>query len=167
VEDRFIHRSSPGVVVRRDLVRHPGAVVILPFLDARTLLILRQFRWAAKGDLWEIPAGTLEKREAGHESPLRCAKRELEEETGFKARRWTYLTRFYPAPGISDEIMWLYRAEGLVPGRMSPESDEWIKVVPMPVSRILAMIRAGRIRDGKTLLGVLWAVSHATAGRRR
>ena len=91
VKDRFIHNSNKKKLVTRELVLHPGAVVIVPFVNKDHLLLLKQFRYAAKGDLWEIPAGTLEKGEA----TLTCAKRELEEETGFKASKWTFLTRFF------------------------------------------------------------------------
>src|SRR3990167_5356950 len=96
VKDRFILHRAKNKVVTRELVIHPGAVAIVPFVDKGHILLLKQFRYAAKGDLWEIPAGTLEK----NERPLSCAKRELEEETGFKAKRWKFLTRFFSAPGI-------------------------------------------------------------------
>ena len=152
VEDRFIHHKTPGKIFSRELVRHPGAVVILPFLSSATILLLKQFRWAVKGDLWEIPAGTLEKGE----KPLTCAKRELEEETGCRAKRWTFLTQFYPAPGISDEKMWLYKAEGLSPGKRNLDPDEWIETHAVSTRRALAMIKSGAIQDGKTIAGVLW-----------
>ncbi len=122
-KDRFFLRRAPGKLVTRELVDHPGAVVAVPFVSKDRLLLLRQFRYAAKGDRWEIPAGTIEKGEA----TLRCAKRELEEETGFRARKWKLLTRFFPAPGISNELMTLYRAEDLSPGKKNLDHDEWIE----------------------------------------
>ena len=152
-KDRFILRAAPGKVVTRELVDHPGAVVILPFVDRARILLLRQFRYAAKGDLWEIPAGTLEKGE----KPLACARREIEEETGFRAKRWKLLSRFLPAPGISNELMTLYKAEGLVPGTKDLDHDEWIEHETVSLAKARRMIRKGKIRDAKTIIGVLWA----------
>lgn len=151
-KDRFILSRAPGKLVTRELVDHPGAVVILPFVDKKRLLLIRQFRYASKGDLWEIPAGTLEKGE----NTLSCAKRELEEETGFRAKKWTLLTRFYPAPGISNEVMTLYRAEGLTAGTKNLDHDEWIEHETVTLGEARRMARRGHIRDGKTLVGILW-----------
>ena len=152
VKDRLALRVAPKKIVTREIVRHPGAVGIVPYVDKNHILLLQQFRYAAQGDLWEIPAGTRE----GKEPPLACAKRELEEETGFKATRWQFLTRFFPAPGISDEIMTLYRAEGLVPGRKNLDHDEWIKHRVVSIEKAKRMIRKGAIRDAKTIAGILW-----------
>ncbi|MGH7197464.1 MAG: NUDIX hydrolase [Candidatus Omnitrophota bacterium] len=152
-KDRFVLDAARHKVVTRELVDHPGAVVILPFVDKKRILLLRQFRYAAKGDLWEIPAGTLEKGE----QTLGCAKREIEEETGFRARRWKFLTRFFPAPGISNEMMTLYKAEGLVPGNKNLDHDEWIEHETVSLAKARRMIRTGEIRDAKTIIGVLWA----------
>ena len=152
VKDRFILKKSPGQLVTRELVKHPGAVVIVPYADKDHLVLLKQFRYAAKGDLWEIPAGTLENGEAA----LTCAKRELEEETGFRARRWSRLSRFYPAPGISDEIMTLYRAEGLFGGKKDLDHDEWIEHEVVSVKKAKRMIRRGLIQDAKSIVGILW-----------
>ena len=150
--DRFILNFDKNKVVTRELVDHPGAVVILPLVGRDHVLLLRQFRYAAKGDLWEIPAGTLEK----NENPLACAKREIEEETGFKARRWRLLTRFFPAPGISNELMTLYEAKDLVPGSKNLEHDEWIEHTVVSLKKARRMIRRGAIRDAKTIVGLLW-----------
>ena len=153
VKDRFILNRSKNKLVTRELVRHPGAVVIVPFVDKDHLLLLKQFRYAAQGDLWEIPAGTLEKNEPA----LVCAKRELEEETGFKARRWKLLSRFFPAPGISDEQMTLYRAQALFPGQKNLDHDEWIEHEVVSVTRAKRMIRQGKIQDAKSIVGILWS----------
>ena len=153
VKDRFILHADKGKLVTRELLRHPGAAVIIPYVDKKNILLIRQFRYASRGDLWEIPAGTLEKNEA----PLVCAKRELEEETGFKAGQWTYLTRFFPAPGISDEMMTLYRAEDLTAGQKNLDHDEWIKTKAVPVKKALEMVRRGLIRDAKSIVGILWS----------
>ena len=153
VKDRFILNAAKNKLVTRELVRHPGAVVIVPYVDKNHLLLLRQFRYAAQGDLWEIPAGTLEQNEA----PLTCAKRELEEETGFKAKRWKFLTRFFPAPGISNELMTLYKAQNLTPGRKNLDHDEWIEHEIVSVVRAKRMILQGKIRDAKSIVGILWS----------
>ena len=153
VKDRFILNRDPKKLVTRELVEHPGAVVIVPYAAKDRLILIKQFRYAAGGDLWEIPAGTLEKGEA----PLTCAKRELEEETGFLAKKWTFLTRFFPAPGISDELMTLYRAENLSPGKKNLDHDEWIEHEVVSMTEAKRMIRRGLIRDGKTIAGILWS----------
>lgn len=153
-KDRFILDVAKNKVVTRELITHPGAVVIVPFASKNEILLLRQFRYSAKGDLLEIPAGTIE----GGERPLTCAKRELEEETGFRARHWTFLAKFYPAPGISNEIMWLYRADGLAAGRKNLDHDEWITHEKVSLKRAETLVRANRIQDGKTITGILWAL---------
>jgi ADP-ribose pyrophosphatase len=155
VKDRFVLDVQKDKVVTRELVRHPGAVAILPFVDKKNILLIRQFRYAAQGDLWEIPAGTREK----NERPLLCARRELEEETGFRAKHWTYWTCFFPAPGIANELMTLYKAEGLFPGRKNLDHDEWIEHEAVSLKEACAMIRRGQIRDGKTIAGILWAAA--------
>lgn len=154
VKDKFTHRDLPGKTLSRVTLVHPGAVVILPFVDRSRILLLRQFRYAAKGELWEIPAGTLERGE----NPLFCARRELEEETGFRAKKWKRLTSFYCAPGISDEKMTLYRAEGLVPGRKNLDHDEILVHKTFSLKEAARMARSGAIRDGKTLAALLWAL---------
>ncbi len=152
LKDRFILDAAKHKVVTRELVDHPGAVVILPFIDKKHILLLKQFRYAAQGDLWEIPAGTLEK----NESALVCAKREIEEETGFRANRWRLLTRFFPAPGLSNEMMFLFMAEGLVEGKKNLDHDEWIEHETVSLKKAIQMIRKGQIRDAKTIAGLLW-----------
>ncbi len=154
VKDRFILDAAPKKIVTRELLKHPGAVVILPFVDKKHILLLKQFRYAARGDLREIPAGTIEK----NEKPFTCAKRELEEETGFKARRWKFLSRFFPAPGISDEEMFLYAAWDLKAGRKNLDHDEWIEHETVSLSEAARMIQKGVIRDAKTMAAVLWAL---------
>lgn len=152
VKDRFVLGVSPDKVVTRELVIHPGAVVIVPLVDKKNILLLRQFRYAAQGNLWEIPAGTLEIGER----PIDCAKREIEEETGFKAKKWSLLTRFYPAPGFSNEIMTLFKAERLIPGQKNLDHDEWIEHQIVSLNKALQMIKNGKIQDGKTIAGLLW-----------
>lgn len=153
-KDRFVLDAVKDKVVTRELISHPGAVVIVPFASKDEILLLRQFRYSARGEMLEIPAGTLERGER----PLACAKRELEEETGFRAKRWTFLSKFYPAPGISNEMMWLYRADGLVPGKKSLDHDEFIVHEKISLKRAETLVRTNRIEDGKTIAGILWAL---------
>lgn len=156
VKDRFTLPAHPGKIFTRELVKHPGAVVVIPFSGPGRILLLRQFRYAAKGELWEVPAGTLERGE----NPFLCAKRELEEETGFRARSWKRLCRFFPAPGISDELMTLYAAKQLVPGKKQLDHDEWIEHQEVTLREAERMMRDGRIRDGKTLVSLLWCLRY-------
>lgn len=153
-KDRFVLDAAKDKIVTRELIAHPGAVVIVPFASKNEILLLRQFRYSAKGDMLEIPAGTLEKGER----PLTCAKRELEEETGFRAKRWAFLTKFYSAPGMSNEIMWLYRADGLVPGKKQLDHDEFITHEKISLKRAETLVRKNHIQDGKTIAGILWAL---------
>ena len=154
VKDRFVLDAAPGKIITREIVRHPGAVAIVPFADKKSIILLRQFRYSAQGDLWEIPAGTIEKGE----KPAVCARRELEEETGFKASKWKFITSFLPAPGICNEILTVYRAEGLKPGRKNLDHDEFLEHEVVPLKKALSMIRSGKIRDAKTIVGILWSV---------
>jgi len=127
-------------------------VAVIPFVDKNHILLLRQFRYAAKGNIWEIPAGTLEPGE----STLTCAKRELEEETGYKAKKWHRLSRFYLAPGLSNEIMTLYKAKNLVLGVKNPDQDEWLEHRTVSIPKALQMIQKGVIRDAKTIIALFW-----------
>jgi|SRR5271167_4058635 len=148
-------REPGGIVVQRDIVRHGGSVVILAVDDAGAepqILLERQYRYAADAVLWELPAGSIDRRE----SPLAGAKRELLEETGYRAKKWSRALRFYPSPGFVDETMTIYLARGLTPGPARPEEDEFIACRLLPLSRALEMVLSGSIRDGKTVAGVLW-----------
>ncbi len=151
-------KEPEGVVVRRDVVRHGGSVVILAVdgesSDPRVLLE-RQYRHAAGKYLWELPAGSLDPGE----QPLIGAKRELLEETGYRAKRWSRALFFYPSPGFLDETMTIYLAQGLTAGEARPEADEFITWKLMPLSLAVKMVRSGKIQDGKTIAGVLWLAS--------
>jgi len=114
--DELTHED--GRPYRRDVVLHPGAVVILPLLDGERVVLLRNYRHAVGGTLWEVPAGTLEPPEP----PEACAVRELIEETGYRAKKWRKLAEFYPSPGILSERMYLFAAEELTPGEMALEA---------------------------------------------
>lgn len=134
-----------------DLVHHPGAAAIVPLFADGTVALLRQFRYAVGGEIWEIPAGTREDDEP-YET---CARRELEEEIGRRAGRWTPLASFYASPGFCDEEIRVYLAEELTDGEGGPEPDEHMEVVRVPLAEALAWVTAGRIRDAKTFVGLL------------
>jgi ADP-ribose pyrophosphatase len=148
---------EPGVPpVSRDIIRHNGSVVILAVDDSKSkkdpiIVIERQYRHAAGQYLYEVPAG---KVDAG-EDRLAAAKRELIEETGFRAKKWTKLTRYFASPGFLGEWMQVYLAEGLTAGKAQPEPDERIQIYLVPISEVLRLIDAGEIRDGKTLVSVM------------
>ena len=118
-------------------------------------MLERQYRYAAREILWEIPAGRID----GKEKPLAAAKRELREETGYRAKSWNKALFFYPSPGFMDETMTVFLARGLTPGEAEPEEDERIAYELMPLSRAVKLIMSGEIRDGKTIAAVLWFVA--------
>jgi ADP-ribose pyrophosphatase len=150
-------QEPSGVNVRRDIVRHPGSVVIMVVDDADKrseprILLARQYRYAAGQRLWELPAGRMDEGE----SELVAAKRELKEETGYSARHWTRALRFWVSPGFLDETMAIYVARDLKPGKARPEEDEFIAKRFFPLSAAVGMVMNGKIRDAKTIAGVLW-----------
>jgi len=141
-----------GREVRRDIVLHPGAVAILPVIDADHVCLLRNYRPALGMELWEIPAGTLEL----NEPPAEAAVRELAEESGYQAAQWTKLTELIPSPGVLSEVIHLFLAEELTAGTMHPEADEQLVPHRVPLSQALAWTRDGTIRDAKTLIALFW-----------
>jgi ADP-ribose pyrophosphatase len=144
-----------GIKARRDIVRHTGSVVVLAVDEGRSepqVLLLRQYRHAAQQFLWELCAGRIDEGE----SELVAAKRELREETGYTARRWKRIFRYYASPGFVDETMAVYVARGLEAGAAHPEADEVIQARFFPLRQAVRMVMTGRIRDGKTIAGVLW-----------
>jgi len=158
-------RFPDGSSGELEIVRHPGASAVLPFLGnpAGTdpeMLLIRQYRYAAECYLYEIPAGRLN---AG-ETPETCARRELLEETGCSAEQVLFLTSMYTTPGFTDERIHLFVASGLSRGETQREADEFIEVVTMPLSRALKMVERGEIQDAKTALALLYAAGFC-AGR--
>jgi ADP-ribose diphosphatase len=150
-------RFPDGSTGELELIRHPGAAAIVPCASDPpgadpTILLIRQYRYATGGQLWEIPAGTLDPGE----DPEACARRELLEETGVTAARLQRLTSIWTTPGFTNEVIHLYLATGLTSGEPSRERDEFIEVVPQPLSRVLALIRDGEIRDAKTVVAILY-----------
>lgn len=153
-------REPNGHIGNRDIIRHNGSVVILA-VDERAaegkkgrkdplLIMERQYRHAAGQYLWELPAGKIEPGE----QRLAGAKRELLEETGYTAARWTELVRYFASPGFLGEWMQVYLAEELTAGTAQPEEDETLEIYPLPLSQVKALIAQGKILDGKTLIGV-------------
>ena len=151
-------RFPDGSTGELEVVRHSGASAVVPFLgdpegDDPQVLLIRQYRYATGGDLYEIPAGRLD---AGEE-PEACARRELREETGCECEDLEHLTTFWTTPGFTDERIHIYMATGLTAGAHAREADEFLETAPMPLSRALEMIRDGEINDGKTIVGLLYA----------
>jgi ADP-ribose pyrophosphatase len=151
-------RFPDGSMGELEMVRHPGASAVVPFLsdpkgDDPSLLLLRQYRYAASGYLLEIPAGRLEPGE----DPRNCAIRELKEETGCEAEEIGFMTAILTTPGFTDERIHLFMASGLKRGEASTEHDEFIELKTLPLSEALAMIERGEISDAKTALGILFA----------
>jgi len=138
-----------GSISTREVVYHPGAVAIIPFLTDRKIVLVKQYRHAVGKLLWEIPAGKLEQTE----KPLDCAKRELFEETGYRARRWTRILSFYTSPGFTDEQITLFVAKELIQaGTFDTREIGLVSIISQ--SQIEQMVNAERIRDGKTLLAL-------------
>lgn len=162
--ERVIEPS--GVRVLREIVRHTGSVVILATIDGThepLVLLERQYRYAAESYLWELPAGRIDKGE----KPLPAAKRELLEETGYKAKSWKKILKFYASPGFVAEPMSVYWARGLKAGPAQPEADEVIEQELIPLSKVVQMVDTGEIRDAKTIAGVLWLEHHRNGPTRR
>ena len=153
-----------GLRVRRDIVRHSGSIVVLAVDDSGStprILLERQYRHAANDYLWELPAGRIDPGEP----ELEAAQRELLEETGYSAKTWRRVLRFYASPGFVAETMAVYLATGLRKGRAQPEEDEVIyqRMVPLPTA--VNMVLHGTIRDAKTISSVLW-LDHVARTRR-
>jgi ADP-ribose pyrophosphatase len=148
--------EEPGNVrARRDVIRHSGSIVVLPLDDSgRTprVLLERQYRYAAGRRMWELPAGRVDPGE----NHLAAAKRELLEETGYRASRWQRALFFYVSPGFLDESMTVYLARGLRKGVAQPEDDERIAVRFFPLRQAVRMAMAGKIIDAKSIASLLW-----------
>jgi ADP-ribose pyrophosphatase len=158
-------RFPDGSVGELEMIRHSGASAVVPFLSDPTgedpqLLLIKQYRYAANGFLYELPAGRLDPGE----DPADGARRELQEETGCTAERVEFLYTMYSTPGFTDERIHLFMAAGLTHGDTGHESDEFLTVETLPLSRALEMIRDGVIQDAKTALGILYTAGFR-AGR--
>jgi ADP-ribose pyrophosphatase len=159
-------RFPDGSQGELEFIRHSGAAAVLPLLDPRsaddpTILLIRQYRYAAGGYLYEVPAGRPDREGEPWEE---CASRELEEETGLVAGRLTRMTSILTTPGFTDERIHLFLAEDLRPGRTSPDHDEFIEVVHLPLSEALEKIRDEEITDAKSICTLLFAAGFLLNG---
>jgi ADP-ribose pyrophosphatase len=139
-----------GMTVDLETIRHPGASAVVPMKDDGTVVLIRQFRHAAGGFIYEIPAGKLNPGE----DPLHCAQRELEEEVGYRASSLSLLSSIFTAPGFADEVIHVYKATGLIKGRQQLDRDEVLEVVELSLSDAVKKIEDGTIRDAKTIVGL-------------
>jgi len=158
-------RFPNGSIGDLEMIRHPGASAVVPFLsdpggEDPQILLIRQYRYAAEQYLYEVPAGRLDAGEA----PDACARRELKEETGCEAERVEHLITIYTTPGFTDEKIHVFMAVGLTRGEVAREADEFIEVETMAFSQALSRIERGEIQDGKTVVALLYAAGFR-AGR--
>ena len=159
--------DADGKKHTRDVVLHPGAVTIVAILPDRQLLLVRQYRHAAGEALLELPAGTLDRQPDGSiEDRLKAAKRELTEETGYRAAKWRELSTFFTAPGFASELMTMFLATEVSddPDYRGPDEDERLQLEKMPFADALALARRDRIRDAKTIIGLFEVDALARAG---
>lgn len=145
-------RLPDGKTATREFVLHPGAVVILPVFDDGTVLLERQFRYPLSQVFIEFPAGKLD----ADEDPLACAKRELQEETGYTASDWQFLCTIHNAIAYSDEHIEIYLARGLTAGPSSLDEGEFLETFKAPIVDVMRWIREGKITDVKTVIGAFW-----------
>lgn len=163
--DRDTVRFPNGSTGELEMVRHPGASAVVPFLsdprgDDPQILLIRQYRYAANDFIYEIPAGKLD----GDEDPLLCARRELQEETGCTAAHIEHLYTFFTTPGFTDERIHAFMATGLSRGDVKHEKDEFMSVETVTLSHALELIRTGELKDAKTALSILYVAGFRLGG---
>ena len=141
-----------GVRTTREMITHPGSVVVLPVLPDGRVLLIQQYRYAARKYLWELVAGRMDHGE----TPIEGAARELKEETGYTAKKLKIFLEFFPTPGFLEEKMYLLLAKGLTPGKAEPEEDEKIVTRAYTHKQLDEMLRKKNLRDAKTIAGVLY-----------
>jgi len=161
IVDEVAHDPS-GFEIHRSIVRHPGSAVMMAVDEKERILLVKQFRLPAKKDMWELPAGRID----SGETPLQAAKRELREETGFQARKWVKLISYWASPGYIDEKMNVFLALDLTAGTQEPMEDERIEIGWFSRKQIAEWIRAGKIEDGKTLVGYFMWLEHRKAAKK-
>jgi len=147
-----------GVTMDMEIIRHPGAAAIVPLMDDHTVLLLKQYRHAVDGFIWEIPAGTLDPGEDAR----RCAERELTEEAGYTARHFEKLAEITPLPAYSDERIHLFLATGLTKTAQNLDEDELLFVHRVDLNQAIQMISEGKIQDAKTIAGLQLAAGRLT-----
>ena len=140
-----------GFEIKRFIVQHRGSAVMMPVDENNRILLVRQYRLPARRYLWELPAGSIDEGETA----LQTARRELVEETGYRARKWQKLAEFFPSPGFLAEKMTIYLATGLTAGEATPMEDERIEARWFTAKQVDDMLRAGKILDAKTIVGFL------------
>ncbi|HEX6004149.1 MAG TPA: NUDIX hydrolase [Burkholderiales bacterium] len=145
-------RRPDGKPAVREYIHHPGAVMMVPLLDPRTVVLVRQFRYPLRRHFIEVPAGKIEPGE----DPLATARRELVEECGYEAADWRHLTTLHPCIGYSDERIELYLARDLTHVGSGPDDGEFLDVLPTPIDRALQWVREGVITEVKAIIGLLW-----------
>ncbi|MCL5115811.1 MAG: NUDIX hydrolase [Firmicutes bacterium] len=153
--DPVVAKSGPTT---REVVERPSAVAIVAETDAHEVVVIRQFRWAVGQFLYELPAGVVDPGEA----PLAAAKRELAEETGYRAREWAPVYHYFVSPGYSTEVVHLYQARSLTPGEAHGDPDEDIQVELWTKSQAIEKIRQGFVQNGILLMGLQWWLKGAT-----
>jgi len=162
IKSKILHRGVVGMNIdtvrlingknaTREYMVHPGASAVLPVIDGKVILV-QQYRYPIKKLTLEIPAGKLKKGQ----SPLACAKAELKEETGYSAAKIKKLISFHPAGAFSDEVLHIFTADGLKPGKTKLDEDEFLNTVIIPLEKAYKMIRAGKITDSKTMIALLY-----------
>ena len=139
-----------GATIELEMIHHPGAAAVVPMKEDGTVILIRQYRHAAGGYIYEIPAGKLHPGE----DPKVCAARELQEEIGYRADSLELLTSVLTTPGFTDEVIHIYKGTGLTKGKQDLDHDEVIEIVELPLEKALAQIIDGTIRDGKTIVGL-------------
>jgi ADP-ribose pyrophosphatase len=151
-----------GVRATREVITHPGSVVVLPVLPDGKIVLIRQYRHATRQFMWELVAGRIDHGEA----PRQAAKRELIEETGYRAKSFKVFLDVFPTPGFLEERMYILLAEGVTPGEAQPEEDEKIVARAYSVAQLKEMIRKGHMRDAKSVAGILFYINFILGEKR-
>ena len=146
-----------GNIAKREYLEHPGAVAVLPFVDKKNIILVRQYRYPVGKITYEIPAGKL----SPGESFVDCVKRELEEETGYRAGRIKKLISYWPTPAFSNELLHIYEADGLVKTRKNPDEDEFIDSKIVSLKEAMSIVVSGKIKDSKTIIALLYRAGNA------
>ena len=149
-----------GATIELEMIHHPGAAAVVPMKEDGTVILIRQYRHAAGGYIYEIPAGKLHPGE----DPKLCAARELQEEIGYRADSLVLLTSILTTPGFTDEVIHIYKGTGLTKGKQDLDHDEVIEIVELPLEKALAQIIDGTIRDAKTIVGLQTAYLKRRSG---